>query len=333
MSKIAFYDTKPYDKIWFMPLAKEYGYKISFFESRLCAATAILANGFDAVCSFVNDEVDEETVNRLWGYGIRVLLLRCAGYDHVDLKACKNRMTVLRVPNYSPEAVAEHAAALLLACNRKIHRAYFRTREFNFSINGLMGMTLRGKTAGIIGTGKIGMMMVGILKGFGMKIIAYDPFCTDMPAVEYVSAEELFCQSDVISLHCPLTKNTKHMINKTSISHMKDGVILINTSRGALVDTAALIDALKENKFSGVGLDVYEEEEGYFFEDRSNEIIADDDLIRLVSYPNVIVTSHQAFFTEEAMKTIAQVTLENYRAFLLGEKPENEVVYQKKEQK
>ena len=324
--KIAFYDTKPYDKQWFEPLAKEYGYGIEFFEGKLKEQTAVLAKGCDGVCIFVNDVLNKEVADILCENGVKVILLRCAGYDNVDLKGLDGRIPVLRVPGYSPAAVAEHSAGLLLAANRKLHRAYSRTREFNFSIHGLMGFNLRGKTAGVIGTGKIGKYMIEILKGFGMEVLAYDPYPDTQADISYVPLEKIFQVSDVITLHCPLTKDTRYMINKNSISRMKDGVILINTSRGALVDTEALIDGLKSKKFAGVGLDVYEEEDEYFFEDRSNEIINDDTLIKLVAYPNVIVTSHLAFFTTEAMEAIATTTLENLKAFEEGKKLDNQVI-------
>lgn len=313
--KIMFYDTKPYDKIWFQPMGEEMGFKIKFQEVKLNEDTAVLAKNYDAVCIFVNDDARKETIQVLKEIGIRTILLRCAGFNNVDLKAAKDAgIQVLRVPSYSPEAVAEYAMGLLLTVNRQIHRAYVRTRDFNYNINGLMGIDLVGKTAGVIGTGKIGQMMIDILKGFKMNIIAYDPYPVEGLDVEYVDLEQLFERSDVISLHCPLTKDTKHIINKKSISKMKDGVILVNTSRGALINTSDLIDALMERKFTGVGLDVYEEEDAYFFEDKSNDIITDEDLIRLTSFRNVVLTSHQAFFTKDAMEAIARVTLENAKA-------------------
>ncbi|MCI8342345.1 MAG: 2-hydroxyacid dehydrogenase [Firmicutes bacterium] len=328
--KIAFYDTKDYDRIWFEPMAKEMGYDIVFYESRFLADTAILANGCDAACLFVNDVIDEKAINMLYDMGVKVILLRCAGYDNIDLKACEGKITVLRVPSYSPTAVAEYAAALLLTLNRKIHKAYTRTREFNFKISGLMGITLRGKTAGVIGTGKIGRIMVEILKGFGMNVLAYDLYPDTSLDVQYVALDELLKNSDVISLHCPLSPDTQYIINKNSISKMKDNVILVNTSRGALVDTQALIDGLRANKFMGVALDVYEEEDEYFFEDRSNDIIKDDELIKLMAYPNVLITSHQAFFTQESLESIANVSLNNLKAFEEGAPLENEVKYQTK---
>lgn len=327
--KIAFYDTKEYDRIWFEKLAKDYGYEIMFYESRFLADTAVLANGCDAVCLFVNDVIDEQAIDMLCDMGVKAILLRCAGYDNIDLKHCEGKLAVMRVPSYSPAAVAEYAAALCLTINRKTHKAYTRTREFNFKISGLMGITLREKTAGVVGTGKIGKIMVEILKGFGMNVIAYDPFPDTSLDVEYVSFDELLKRSDVITLHCPLSPDTKYIINKNSISKMKDGVILVNTSRGGLVDTQALNDGLREKKFLGVALDVYEEEDEYFFEDRSGDIIKDTDLIRLMSYPNVLITSHQAFFTHEALEAIATTTLGNLKAFANGDPLENEVKYGK----
>lgn len=326
--KIAFYDTKPYDLIWFDPLSEEYGYQIKYYDHKLNADTAVLAKGYDAVCVFVNDTVDAQVVELLCAQGIRLIALRCAGYNNVDLRAASGKLKVVRVPNYSPAAVAEHAAALLLSVNRRTHRAYARTRDNNFSINGLMGVDLRDKTAGVIGTGRIGQIFVKILQGFGMRVVAYDAYPDKKLDIEYVSLDELFTSSDVISLHCPLTSDTYHIINQNRVEQMKDGVILINTSRGALVDTDALLEGLKSKKVGGAGLDVYEEEEDFFFEDLSNEIIVDDELARLLSFPNVLVTSHQAFFTREAMQAIAMVTMENLYAFSEGKPLENEVAYQ-----
>ncbi len=317
--KIAFYDTKPYDKTWFKPLAKEKGIDITFFETKLNKDTAILATGNDAVCIFVNDEADRDTLENLKKIGVKTILLRCAGYDNVDLKAAAGKFNILRVPSYSPAAVAEFALTLLMAVNRNVPRAYVRTRDFNFSINGLMGMTISGKTIGVVGTGKIGQVMVNLLQGFGVEILAYDPYPVEGLKATYVSEEELFRRSDVISFHCPLTDETRHMVNADTIKLMKDGAIIVNTSRGAIVDTTALIEALKEGKFNGVALDVYEEEDEYFFEDRSNEIISNDELSRLLTFPNVLVTSHQAFFTYEATKAIAETTLDNFVAAQKGE--------------
>ena len=325
--KIMFYDTKPYDKIWFQPMGEEMGFKIKFQEVKLNEDTAVLAKNYDAVCIFVNDDAGKETIQVLQEVGIRTILLRCAGFNNVDLKAAQAAgIQVLRVPSYSPEAVAEYDMGLLLTVNRQIHRAYVRTRDFNYNINGLMGIDLVGKTAGVIGTGKIGQMMIDILKGFKMHILAYDPYPVEGLDVEYVDLDQLFEQSDVISLHCPLTKDTKHIINKKSIAKMKDGVILVNTSRGGLINTADLIDGLMQRKFTGVGLDVYEEEDAYFFEDKSNDIITDEDLIRLTSFRNVVLTSHQAFFTQDAMEAIAKVTLDNAKAVEEGLELKNQVL-------
>lgn len=316
--RIAFYDTKPYDKIWFEPMAAERGIDIAFFEAKLNKDTAILATGADAVCIFVNDEADAATLEKLSQMGVNTILLRCAGYDNVDLKVAEGKFNVLRVPSYSPAAVAEFALTLLMGLNRNIHRAYQRTRDFNFSINGLMGMTIQGKTVGVVGTGKIGRVFIDLLKGFGVKILAYDPYPYEGLEAEYVTKEELFRQSDIISFHCPLTEETREMVNPETVALMKDGVILVNTSRGAIVDTTAVIEGLKSGKFGGVGLDVYEEEDQYFFEDKSNEIISDDELSRLLTFPNVLVTSHQAFFTKEATHAIAETTLNNFEAALKG---------------
>lgn len=330
--KIAFFDTKPYDKIWFEPIAKEKGFEILFLEEKLNDKTAVLAKGCDAVCIFVNDDAGKAAIQSLKEIGVRAILLRCAGFNNVDLKLAQDEgIVVLRVPSYSPRSVAEYALGLLLTVNRKIHRAYVRTRDFNYSINGLMGMDLVNRTIGIIGTGKIGQAMLSVIRGLDMRVLLYDPYPlkeiqekTPLAVerfgwnLEYVTLDEIFRESDVISLHCPLTEDTHHIINKKSIGRMKDGVILINTSRGGLVDTQALLAALAEGKFGGVGLDVYEEEDDYFFEDKSDEIISDADLVRLTSYRNVILTSHQAFFTQEAMRAIAQITLDNAEHFEKG---------------
>ncbi|MBQ8828069.1 MAG: 2-hydroxyacid dehydrogenase [Clostridia bacterium] len=313
MNKIAFFDTKPYDKIWFERLNKNY--EITYFEEKLNQHTARFCEGFDAVCAFVNDDINAEAINRLYKNGVKVIAMRCAGYSNVDVKAAHGKINVLRVPAYSPYAVAEHAMALLLAVNRKLHKSYSRIRDFNFNISGLTGTDLYGKTAGIIGTGKIGRVFIDICRGFGMKVIAYDPFPVDGSDIEYVSLERLFSESDVISLHCPLTEQTHHIVNSEAFNLMKDGVFIINTSRGALIDSNALLDALNNGKIRGAGLDVYEEEADLFFEDKSSDIMKDDTLALLVSRPNVILTSHQAFLTEEALKNIAEVTFENLNMF------------------
>jgi D-lactate dehydrogenase len=306
-------------------MAKDYGYEIHFAEMQCDEETILLARGYDAICIFVNDYINADMMDCLYRMKVRAVLLRCAGFNNVDLKAAEGRVHVLRVPSYSPEAVAEFAMALLLTVNRYTHRAYTRTRDFNMSINGFMGTDLHGKTAGVVGTGKIGQAMIQILQGFRMKILAYDPYPNPELEVKYVSLEELIRQSDVITLHCPLTTDTKYMINEKTIGFMKQGVYLVNTSRGGLIDTEALIGGLLKKKFAGVGLDVYEEEEGMFYEDRSNEIIQDEALVRLTSFPNVIVTSHMGFFTKEATRAIAQVTMENAYALETGKKLVNEV--------
>lgn len=316
--KIAFYGTKSYDKKWFEPLGAEYGFEIRFIELPCNGDTIGLAKGYDAICIFVNDYVDAEMIDALYDMKVKAILLRSAGFNHVDLRAAEGKIHVLRVPSYSPEAVAEFAMALLLTLNRRTHKAYSRTRDFNMSLHGLMGMDLNHKTAGVIGTGKIGQAMIHILKGFQMHILAYDPYPAKGLEVEYVSLEEVLTRSDVISLHCPLTAATRHMIDRDAISKMKDGVYLINTSRGGLIHTDSLIEALLQKKFGGVGLDVYEEEEGIFYEDCSEEIVTDEKLARLMTFPNVLLTSHMGFFTEEAMQAIAVETLENAYALENG---------------
>ncbi len=325
--KIAFYSTKPYDKLWFEPLNREkYGFAIDFLESPCKEASISLAKGYDAICIFVNDHVTAPMVEELHRMGVRAILLRSTGYNHVDLEAARGKIEVLRVPSYSPEAVAEYAMAMLLTVDRFTHKAYTRTREFNMNINGLMGRDLFRKTAGIVGTGKIGQAMIHICKGFSMDVIAYDPYPNEGLSVKYVSKEELFKDSDVISLHCPLTEETQHLINDESIRLMKKDIYLINTSRGGLIDTPCLIEGLIQGTFAGVGLDVYEEEEGVFYEDRSNDIMMDEALARLTSFPNVLISSHMGFFTREATKAIAEVTLENAYALEQGKELKNSVL-------
>ena len=316
--KIAFYGTKPYDKIWFEPMGKEYGFDVHFIEAACSRETIFMAKGHDAICIFVNDYVDEEMINALYEMKVKAILLRSAGFNNVDVKAAEDKIVILRVPSYSPESVAEFSMAMLLTVNRMTHKAYNRTRDFNMSLNGLMGMDLYEKTAGVIGTGKIGQAMIKILNGFQMHVICYDPYPVEGLEAEYVSKEELFKTSDIITLHCPLNSDTRHIVNEESIALMKKGVYLVNTSRGALIDTDALIGGMLEGKFGGVGLDVYEEEEGVFYEDRSNDIIVDDNLARLVTFPNVLITSHMGFFTKEAMQAIALTTLENAYALENG---------------
>jgi D-lactate dehydrogenase len=318
--RIAFFDTHNYDRTTFEQINKRFGHEITFFEPRLNAESAVLASGYDVACSFVNDKLDEETLIRLKKTGIRLIALRCAGFNHVDLQAAARlELPVVRVPEYSPYAVAEHAMALLLAVNRKIHRAHTRVHELNFSLDGLVGFDLHGKTAGVLGTGRIGRAFVKILKGFGCRVLAYD-IHTDASLVteglvEYVVLDELLTRSDVISLHLPLTPETRHIIDARAFKLMKTDALLINTSRGGLLDTQALIDALKSHAIGGAGLDVYEEEEGVFFNNLSDHGIDDDLLARLLTFPNVVITSHQAFLTREALQNIATTTLANITAF------------------
>ena len=317
--KLAFFDAKTYDMPGFDACAKDTGLEIKYFETRLNEDTVSLASGFDAVCVFVNDTVNAAVVNKLYSYGIRLIVLRCAGFNNVDMAACQGKIRVFRVPAYSPHAVAEHAMALLLTINRRTHKAYIRTRDFNFSLQGFVGFDLYGKTVGIIGTGKIGRVFADICKGFGMHILAYDKFPAQGSGLNYVALPELFAKSDIISLHCPLTEETHHLINADSIAQMKKGVIIINTSRGSLIDTEDLISGIKERKVGAACLDVYEEEGDFFYEDFSGHIVEDDKLVRLISMPNVIVTSHQAFLTEEALDNIAATTVNNLVRFFQGD--------------
>ncbi|MBQ8786951.1 MAG: 2-hydroxyacid dehydrogenase [Oscillospiraceae bacterium] len=327
MEKIAFFDTKPYDKLWFDKLNTEYN--IKYLDYKLTPDSAAAAKGCKAVVAFVNDTISRETIDELCALGVKLIALRCAGYNNVDLKYAKDKIDVVRVPVYSPYAVAEHTMALLLTLNRKIHKAFIRTRDFNFSLNGLTGFDLHGKTAGIIGTGQIGRIFIDICKGFGMNVIAYDPYPMENSNIEYVPLNKIFEESDIISLHCPLTKETRYIINERSLAQMKSGVVILNTSRGQLIDSDALLQSLKDGKVRGAGLDVYEEETALFFEDYSSTIVQDDVLARLVSLPNVIMTSHQAFLTDEALQKIAEVTLFNLHQFFSGEALKNEVVYKK----
>ena len=317
--KVAFFDAKPYDVPSFERCGAEKGIKFKFYESKLNADTAELAKGCDAVCVFVNDTVSAEVIDKLYGYGIKMIALRCAGYNNVDLDHAFGRIHVAHVPAYSPYAVAEHAAAMLLTSVRRIHKAYIRTRDFNFSLSGLTGFDFHGKTVGVVGTGKIGRIFINICNGFGMKVLAYDKFPSADVNAEYVTLDELFASSDIISLHCPLTDETRHLVNADTVAKMKKGVIIVNTSRGALIDTEALIVGIKSRKVGAACLDVYEEESDVFFNDFSGHIIDDDTLARLISMPNVIVTSHQAFLTEEALSNIAETTTENILAYLKGD--------------
>lgn len=328
MMKLAFFDTKPYDKPGFNEHSAGTDIEIKYFETKLGEDTVQLAKGFDGVCVFVNDTVNEKVVNELYDLGVRVIALRCAGFNNVDTKACFGKLHVFRVPAYSPYAVAEHAMALLLTVNRHTNKAYIRTRDFNFSLSGLTGFDLHGKTVGVVGTGKIGRIFAEICKGFGMRVLAYDKFPNPDSGLDYVELPELLRQADVISLHCPLTDETRHMIDADAIAQMKPGVVLVNTSRGGLVDTEALIEGLKSRKVGAACLDVYEEEGDLFYEDCSEEIVADDTLVRLISMPNVIVTSHQAFLTKEALSNIAATTVDNLLKFERGEpSPDTEVCY------
>ena len=327
--KILFYDTKSYDRNSFdAALRSHRDIEIEYIASDLDPRTAALARGFDAVCAFVSSNISATVLDILHEAGIRLVLLRCAGYNNVDLeKAAALDICVMRVPGYSPEAVAEHAMALALACNRRLYKAYNKVRENDFSLSGLMGFNFHGKTAGIIGTGKIGAAMCRICRGFGMKVIAHDVY--ENPAlkdfVTYVTLDELLAESDLISLHCPLMDTTYHMIQLDTIKKMKNGVILVNTSRGALVKTQDLIEGIRLHKFAGVGLDVYEEETQNVFEDRSDEILEHSTTARLLSFPNVMITSHQGFFTEEALEAIAETTLQNAADFTAGISSPNEV--------
>lgn len=313
MKKIAFFDAKPYDRTWFDQLNQHY--HIKYYEHKLTPDTISLAHGCEAVIPFVNDTLDRTVIDGLCQEGIKMIALRCAGYNNVDRDAARGRIPVVRVPGYSPYAVAEFTMGLLLTLNRKIHKAYFRTRDFNFSLNGLVGFDLHGRTVGVIGTGKIGQIFIRICQGFGMHVLAYDPYPVQNAGFPYVSLEELLAKSDIISLHCPLTEQTRHLINRDTIAQMKDGVYLLNTSRGMLVESESLLDALKNGKIAGAGLDVYEEETEFFFEDRSDTVQRDTLLSLLVSMPNVVLTSHQAFLTNEALHNIAQVTLDNLDAY------------------
>lgn len=324
---ISFFDAKPYDKIYFDIYKEEYKFEINYLEEKLNAKTAFMAKDSNAVIAFVNDSIDKKVLSILHNMDIHILGLRCAGYNNVDLAEAYGKVHVVRVPAYSPYAVAEHAIGMLLMLNRKFHRAYNRVREYNFSLNGLIGFDLYGKTIGVIGTGRIGRVFMDICRGFGMKVIAYDPRPGQNTEIEYVSLDELFNKSDIISLHCPLTKETHHIINKESIKSMKQGVYIINTSRGSLIDSDALLEELLTEKIGAAALDVYEEETEFFYEDFSNTIVKDDILSRLISLPNVLVTSHQAFFTKEALNNIAETTMKNLRDYFEGAELPNEICY------
>ncbi len=330
--KIAFFDTKPYDKPFFDKYGKEKGITFKFFETKLNEDTVELAHGYDGVCAFVNDTVSAQVIDKLCEIGITVLALRCAGFNNVDMKHAFGKIHVLRVPAYSPYAVAEHTMALLLTSIRRIHKAYIRSKDFNFSLSGLTGFDLHGKTVGVIGTGRIGRVFIDICRGFGMNVLAYDKFPAkeiERDNVKYVALDELFERSDIISLHCPLTEDTYHIIDEKALKKCKRGVVMLNTSRGALVDAEALLASIKSRKVGAACLDVYEEESDLFFEDNSGHILEDDTLARLISMPNVIVTSHQAFLTEEALENIAETTVNNIVTFFEKGQCKNELCYRR----
>lgn len=313
--KIAIYSTKSYDRKYIELINSKYNFDLEFFDFMLNESTARLAEHCEVVCIFVNDNGSRKVLEKLAALGVKIVALRCAGFNNIDLKAAQELgIQVVRVPAYSPEAVAEHTIGLMMTLNRRIHRAYQRTREANFSLEGLIGFNMHGRTVGVIGTGKIGIAVMRILKGFGMNILAYDPFKN--PVVEelggqYVELDEIYAKSHVITLHCPATPENYHLLNREAFAKMKDGVMIVNTSRGSLIDTQAAIDALKQRKIGALGMDVYENERDLFFEDKSNEVIQDDIFRRLSSCHNVLLTGHQAFLTEEALTNIADVTLSN----------------------
>lgn len=329
--KIAFFDTKPYDKPSFEKFGEERGIKFKYYETKLNEDTVDLAQGYDGVCVFVNDTINAAVIDRLCEMGVKVVALRCAGFNNVDMKYAFGRIHVLRVPAYSPYAVAEHAMAMLLTSIRRIHKAYIRTRDFNFSLAGMTGFDLHSKTVGVIGTGRIGRVFIDICRGFGMKVLAYDKFpakdLEDGENIRYAELDEIFRNSDIISLHCPLMEDTHHIINTETLEKCKKGVVIINTSRGALVDAEALLSGIKSRHVGAACLDVYEEESDFFFEDYSGHIMEDDTLARLISMPNVIVTSHQAFLTEEALYNIAETTVQNIVGFFENNQCPNELCY------
>ncbi len=332
MIKVAMFDSKQYDIESFDSL-KDDNIKIKYFETKLTEDTAELAKGYDAVIVFVNDDVNSAVIDTLAALGVKLIALRCAGFNNVNLKAAKDKISIIHVPAYSPHAVAEHALGMLLTSVRRIHKAYIRSKDFNFSLNGLTGFNLNGRTMGIIGTGKIGKVFAEICKGFGMKILAYDIYPDKNLDIEYTSLEKIFFESDVISLHCPLTKENYHLIDKKAIDMMKKGVIIINTSRGSLIDAEDLLEGIKSKKIGGACLDVYEEESDLFFEDNSGHIVHDDILARLISMPNVLITSHQAFLTREALENIAETTLSGITNYFDNGALDNEVSYEKNKMK
>lgn len=328
-TKILFYDIKNYDKDFFKKYGNGYDFDMTFLKVKLSEETASLTKGFEIVCAFANDTIDKATINIMAENGVKLLAMRCAGFNNISLADIKNRFKVVRVPAYSPHSIAEYTMGLILSLNRKIHKAYARTREGNFSIDGFIGYDLYQKTVGIIGAGKIAQILIKILKGFGTKVIAYDPYpnykVAEELGFEFVDLDTLYKEANIISLNCPLTPETKYMINRRSIEKMKPGVMIVNTGRGALIDSADLVEGLKEKKIGAAGLDVYEEEEDYFFEDKSTQVIEDDILGRLLSFHNVLITSHQAYFTEEAVEAITKTTLQNIQDFLDGKELINEV--------
>ncbi len=327
--KVAFFDTKPYDKVAFDKFGAQKDIKFKYYETKLNEDTVGLARGYDCICAFVNDTINDAVIDRMVEMGIKILALRCAGFNNVDMKYAKGKIHVLRVPAYSPYAVAEHTIALLLTSIRRIHKAYIRSKDFNFSLSGLTGFDLHGKTVGVIGTGRIGRVFIDICRGFGMKVLAYDKFpasgLDNGDTIRYVEMDELLSQSDIISLHCPLMEDTYHIIDDKAIEKCKKGVVILNTSRGALIDAESLLNGIKSRKVGAACLDVYEEESDLFFEDNSGHILEDDTLARLISMPNVIVTSHQAFLTEEALENIAETTVNNIIDIVETGKCENEV--------
>ncbi len=329
--KIAFFDTKPYDKPSFDKYGEAFGVEFKYFETKLNEDTVDLAHGFDGVCAFVNDTINAGVIDKLCDMDIKVVALRCAGFNNVDMKHAFGKIHVLRVPAYSPYAVAEHTMALLLTSIRRIHKAYIRTKDFNFSLSNLTGFDLYGKTVGVIGTGRIGRVFIDICRGFGMNVLAYDKFpatgLDNGDTIKYVELDELFKNSDIISLHCPLTEDTHHIIDETALKKCKRGVVILNTSRGALVDAEALLQGIKDRKVGAACLDVYEEESDLFFEDNSGHIMEDDTLARLISMPNVLVTSHQAFLTEEALENIAETTVKNIVQLFQTNQCPNELCY------
>lgn len=328
--KMAVFSSRKWVVDSFNELNIKYKYEITYFEARLYNKTIPLTKGFDVVCVFVNDTIDEEIIKGLKENGVKQVALRCAGFNNVDIEAAQQHdMNVVRVPAYSPYAIAEHTLGLILSLNRKFHKAYTRVRDGNFALDGLLGFDLHGKTVGIIGTGKIGEIFINLVKGFGCNVIAYDKFPNEKlqkDGLKYVELQDIYKQSDVISLHCPLTYETFHMINEYAIAAMKAGIMIINTSRGPLIDTEAVIAGLKKGKVGYLGLDVYEEEEDLFFEDHSESVIQDDKFVRLQTFPNVLITAHQAFFTKEATMNIAETTFENIKLFFNHGKSPNIVL-------